>query len=131
MRSHSTAKLATDTLSGEIDLRREHVEFGQRPIERRTKPRIQQPFPTIVSGIDADGHSFELATTLTNLSSSGLYLQLPRLLKLGEQLNFIIKFSNGIDTGAIASVLGRVLRVEPGLDGINGFGLAITDYEFI
>jgi hypothetical protein len=125
------AKPCATTLSGEIDLRKDHGEFRARFVERRAKPRIRQPFPTTVSGTDAEGRFFELESELANLSSSGLYLRLPRRVEIGDQLKFRISFSNGIDTGAVASVLGRVLRSDQGLDGLNGFGLAIMHYEFI
>lgn len=56
---------------------------------------------------------------------------MPRAVKVGDDLNLLITFSHGIKDGATASLLGRVVRVEPGLDGLNGIAVAIQDYEFV
>ena len=125
------ADLTAETLSGEINLRRDHIDVSERFVERRAKPRIRQPFSTTVSGTDIDGRPFELQTELGNVSSGGLYLRIPQRVEIGNELRFVINFSNGTNAGAVASVLGRVLRVDPNVDGLNGFGLAITEYEFI
>jgi PilZ domain-containing protein len=129
--SGSTASLSVETLSGEINLRRDCGDVFEGPAERRVKPRIRRPFPATVTGVDADGREFAIETQLANMSSSGLYLRIPRRLGIGDRLNFIIRFSNEFGTGATAAVLGRVVRVEPGLDGLNGFGLGIMEYKFI
>lgn len=131
MTSRPAATPTATTLSGEIDLRRGPFEDRAEFVERRGKPRIRQPFPTTVRGVDVFGQPFELQTELANLSSSGLYLRLPRRVAIGDEMRFLITFSHGLETGAVASVLGRVLRTEPGLDGLNGFALAITEYEFV
>jgi hypothetical protein len=99
--------------------------------ERRVKLRIRQPFPTIVEGSDSDGQAFHFSTELENISSTGLYLRMPRQVNVGDDLKFLISLSNGFKPGATASGVGRVLRVEAGLDGLNGFALAILQYEFI
>ena len=119
------------TLSGEINLRRDHIAAELGAIERRGKPRLREPFPATVRGVDMDGRAFQLHAELGNMSSSGLYFRMAHGVKIGEDLNFSIKFTNGISTGATAHVLARVVRVEPGLDGLNGLGLAIMNYEFV
>jgi hypothetical protein len=122
------------TLSGEINVRRDLVDSrADKPdmIERRRKARIRDPFPTNAWGVDVRGRAFELEAGLENMSSSGLYLRMPRRMKLGDDLNLRIRFSNGIEAGATALLRGRVLRVEPGVDGLIGTALAIEYYEFI
>lgn len=133
MRSLAAVQKCANTLSGQITARDDHVDpSAQTQIaERRAKPRIRQPFPTNVRGTDADGNEFELDVGLENISSSGLYLRMPRALRFGDELNLLITFSNGIKNGATASLLGRVLRVEPGVDGLNGIAMAIQQYEFV
>jgi len=130
-RRMSSPRTYDPTLSGEINLRKDHVDAEAGTRERRAKARICEPFPTTVTGTDKDGRGFQLEAEMGNISSSGLYLRMPRQLNIGDDMKFLIKFSNGISTGATASVLGRVLRVESGVDGLNGFGLAITHYEFV
>jgi len=119
------------TLSGEINLRRDHIAPDLRAIERRAKPRLREPFPATVRGVDTDGRAFQLYAELGNMSSSGLYFRMAHGVNVGQEMNFSIKFSNGISTGATAHVLARVVRVERGLDGLNGFGMAIMNYEFV
>jgi hypothetical protein len=122
------------TLSGEINVRRDQTDSqAARPgmVERRRKARIREPFPTNAWGVDARGRAFELVVGLENMSSSGLYLRMTRRLKPGDDLNLRVRFSNGIKTGATALLSGRVLRVEPGVDGLTGVALAIQRYEFI
>ena len=99
--------------------------------ERRVKRRIRQPFPTVVEGNDISGQAFHLSTKLENISVTGLYLRMPPQLNVGDNLKLLISLSSGYKPGVIASMVGRVLRVEPGLDGLNGFALAILKYEFV
>lgn len=98
--------------------------------ERRIKPRIRHSFPTWVSGIDVNGREFSLEVGLENMSSSGLYLRMPREVKAGDTLNVLVRFSNG-KPGATAAVVANILRVEPGVDGLNGVAMAIKQYEFV
>jgi hypothetical protein len=99
-------------------------------VERRVKPRIRQPFPTRVCGVDSEDRPFDLNVGLENISSRGIYLRIPRLLKSGDELSLVVRFSNG-HHGATAALRASVLRVEPGLDGLNGIAMAIHRYEFI
>jgi PilZ domain len=119
------------TLSGEINLRRDHLDADAHALERRSKPRLRNPFPATVTGIDQAGRAFQLQGELANMSSSGLYFRMAHGVNVGEELNFSIKFSNGISNGATARVVARVVRVERGADGLNGFGMAIMNYEFV
>jgi hypothetical protein len=129
----TAAKASPLTLSGEIKLGagRAGASAAGQPTERRVKPRIQRPFPAMVEGVDAEGQPFELKTELQNMSSGGLYLRMTRRVNVGEDLKFTISFVNGGQSGATAFVFGRVLRVEPGIDGLNGTAMAIQYYEFL
>jgi PilZ domain-containing protein len=120
------------TLSGEIDLRGQiDADVQTVAVERRAKTRIRRPFAARVRGIDIHGLDFQLDVGLENISSRGLYLRIPRTLKSGDDLNLLVQFSNGSKDGATASLRGRVLRVEPGADGLTGIALAIQHYEFV
>lgn len=132
MTSEASAKLSALTLSGEINVHETHVDMavGKAFSDRRAKPRIRQAFPTRVSGVDNQNRPFDLNVGLENISSEGIYLRMPRTLTLDQELNVVVQFSNG-HPGATAALLGRVLRVEPGVDGLNGIALAIQRYEFV
>lgn len=128
--SEAGAKVSALTLSGEINVRQEHVGSAASAGERRAKPRIRQAFPTRVCGVDSAGRPFDLNVGLEDISSGGLYLRIPRALKIGEELSLVVRFSNG-HQGATAALRASVLRVEPGLDGLHGIAMAIQRYEFI
>lgn len=132
MNSDAGAKISALTLSGEINVRREQVGSAASAAftERRTKPRIWQSFATRVRGQDSEGRLFDLDVGLENISSGGVYFRIPRTLKSGDELNLVVRFSNG-HQGATAALIGSVLRVEPGLDGLHGIAMAIQRYEFI
>ena len=120
------------TLSGEIRARDYAIDSaaGDVCLERRAKPRIRNSFPTTVSGVDTKGREFSLEVGLENISSGGLYLRIPREVKSGDTVNVLVRFSNG-KPGATAAVVAGVLRVEPGVDGLNGIAMAIKQYEFV
>ena len=120
------------TLSGEIKARDYALDSaaGGVCLERRAKKRIRHSFPTRVSGVDTDGCEFSLEVGLENISSGGLYLRMPRQVKSGDTVKVLVHFSNGLP-GATAAVVAGVVRVEPGLDGLNGIAMAIKHYEFV
>lgn len=131
MNSQAGAKIPAVTLGREIKALNGSVDASARGfLERRAKPRIRQSFPITVCGTDTAGLAFDLILVLENISSGGLYLRMQPLMKPGDELNVVVQFSNG-HQGAAAALLGRVLRVQPGIDGLNGIALAIQRYEFI
>jgi len=99
-------------------------------LERRGKTRVSEPFPTTVSGIDKAGESFELDCVLDNISSTGLYVKIPRQLEQGSQVRLIVSFSADPLPGAGAAIRGVALRSEPQSDKRWGLAVAITDYTF-
>ena len=84
-----------------------------------------------ISGADAQGSSFDVDCTLDNISSSGLYLRLRDQLKLGVDLNVIVKFADGTKPGATAVLSCEVLRDEVQADGQHGIAMAIKKYYFV
>src|SRR5438270_3427276 len=53
--------------------------------ERRRRPRLYEPFPVMVRGVDASGTSFEINTVLDNMSADGLYVRLRRQVRRSEE----------------------------------------------
>jgi len=132
MKSDAGAKVSALTLSGEINVRAAYVDSaaGNAFSERRAKPRIRQAFSTRVSGVDCENRPFDVHVGLENISSEGLYLRIPRMLRPGDELSLVVQFSNG-GPGATAALRAGVVRVDPGSDGLNGIAMAIQRYEFI
>ena len=44
--------------------------------ERRQHPRLSEPFPVLVRGVDAYGEALEINTVLDDFSAGGLYVRL-------------------------------------------------------
>jgi hypothetical protein len=97
-------------------------------LERRGKPRVSEPFPTTVSGIDKAGEFFRLDCVLDNISSTGAYLKMPRQLEQGSELRLIVNFSAGPSPGAAVAIRGVALRSDPQADKRWGLAVTITDY---
>lgn len=100
-------------------------------MERRAKIRISQPFPTTVSGIDSRGEPFEFDCVLENMSSTGLYLKIPRKLEQGSEVKMMVKLSSVPSSGAGASIRGVTVRSVPQDDESWGLAVAISDYSFV
>jgi len=131
MKSPAATKNAQFSLSGQWKKDDAYADAPAEGIdERRTKARINKPFPTIVHGTDSSGENFEVDCSLDNISSTGLYLRIPRSMELGSDLSLVVKFENGNGTGATARLHCQVLRAEPQRDGLFGIATTIRDYQF-
>jgi len=122
------------SLSGEIDLRRDPAaarRLRRDVTERRSKSRINEPFPTRVWGIDDAGQAFQIDCVIDNMSSNGVYLRIPRRVNSGDEISLVIRLLSNVDSGASTLVRGQVLRHEPQADGLHGIALAIEHYEFL
>ena len=80
--------------------------------ERRGKPRIHEHFRVRVWSTDADGTRFETDTHLENLSSSGLFVRLPREVEPGESVLVLVHFtgSNAEEARPRVAAHGTVVR---------------------
>src|SRR6266436_5269145 len=128
------SKTTLKTLSGEFKLCREPLcvqASKSRIVERRTRPRIHEPFPTSAWGKDAEGQKFSVDCELDNISSTGLYLLLPMKMKLDAEVSLVIKFLDRQGSGARALVHCRSLRGEPDPDGRYGIAMTITEHHFL
>jgi hypothetical protein len=103
-------------------------------LERRSKPRIQNPFPATVRGVNARGETFETDTVLDNLSAGGLYLFLLQQVELGAKVFIVIQFSTGPtvrETRPRVAIRGEVLRAERESSGACGIAVAFTGHRFL
>lgn len=102
-----------------------------RYVERRRKPRLQEPFPARLSGIDSGKAPFYVDCVLDNISSTGLYLRMPKLVDAGSEVRLIVHLLNGSCEGATAALQGCVLRSELQADGKYGLAIAIKNHWFL
>jgi len=100
-------------------------------LERRTKPRVQEHFPARILGNDCGALPFIIDCVLDNMSSTGLYLRMPRQMPKGGEVKVIVHLLNGPTTGASACIYGEILRDEPQPDGRHGIAVAIKRYKFL
>jgi hypothetical protein len=99
--------------------------------ERRRKPRLKEPFPARVWGVDSGALPFNIDCVLDNISSTGLYLRAPTLVDTGSEVRLVVHLLNGSSTGATASLHGRILRTELQADGKHGLAIAIENHSFL
>jgi PilZ domain len=100
-------------------------------LERRVKSRISEPFLVTVSGVDKAGEAFAHTGVLENMSSSGIYLKVPRQLEPGTELRLIVSFSMSSRDAPGATIRGKAVRVDRKADSTWGLAIEISDYAFI
>src|SRR6266508_6172788 len=91
--------------------------------ERRRKPRIYEPFPARVRGIDWRGDPFEVEAVLDNLSAGGLYLRLKQRTEAGAKLSIFFRLATRLTPeakGLRVAARSRVVRSELQPDGAYG-----------
>ncbi len=126
--AESTLGLHIDEL---IAFNDKSAKAGPQPFERRRKPRLTEPFPARVWGVDSGDLPFNVNCVLDNISSTGLYLRMPTLVEAGSEVRLIVHLLNGPDTGATASLQGSILRSELQPDGKHGVAIAIENHRFL
>ena len=103
-------------------------------LERRSKARIQNPFPANVRGRDVDGRRFEIETSLDNLGARGLYLRMAPRVTVGAKLFIVISLGPAPAEEIVSSrvaVRATVLRVEPRPEGQFGIAVSFTRHRFL
>src|SRR5436189_3310968 len=105
----------------------DHLLVVPTMVERRSKSRIYDPFPAIVSGVDVSGTTFKSKTILDNISTSGLYLRLMQRPEQRTKLYIVVQLSDTPIEGESMRlhISGEVLRVEPRLGGACGLAISI------
>lgn len=103
------------------------------PPERRAAPRIYDPFPVVVQGIDLSGRAFEAVTALDNISADGLYLRLMTEVGEGAKLYLVLTLAPALSPESKPSsvaVRGEVIRVEPKPGSAFGVAVRIRRHRF-
>lgn len=103
-------------------------------VDRRRHPRLYEPFPAMVSGVDTGGTAFRIKTELNNFSAGGLGVRLMQCVASGAKLFAIVRISTAVDPEAPAArvaVRGVVVRTEPQPDGLWGVGVQFRRHRFL
>jgi len=109
----------------------EIADIGRHYVERRRKPRLAEPFPARLSGIDSGLAPFYVDCLLDNISSTGLYLRMPKFVDSGSKVRLIVHLLNGSCEGATVALQGCILRSELQADGKHGLAIAIKNHWFL
>jgi len=129
---HASCELrATEFLDGHLYFT-DHIQSSYRQatvFERRRKPRLNDSLPVRVWGIDAEGEILCVDSQLDNISSSGLFLRIPRQLKISSQISLVVRLMRG--SGVMAAIRGKVLRDDPQLDFTRGIAVKITEHRVL
>ena len=99
--------------------------------ERRGKLRVKEPFPARIWGVDSGDLPFNFDCVIDNISSSGLYLRMPRQMPQGGEVRLIVHLLSGPTSAASARISGEILRDEPQPDGKHGIAGAIKGHRIL
>ncbi len=102
--------------------------------ERRQKPRIHEPFPARVRGIDWRGDPFEVEAVLDNVSAGGLYMRIKRRMEAGVKLFVLFRLATRLTPqakGLRVAARGRLLRSELQPDGAFGVAVAFERHHHL
>lgn len=102
--------------------------------ERRQHPRIYNPFPALVQGVDSEGNSFKIDTTIDNLCVNCLYFRLLPQVTAGANVSVTIRLSAGVTnvtTGPSVLLSGVVKRADTLPGGVNGLALMLNRYRML
>jgi hypothetical protein len=101
--------------------------------EAQRSPRLYEPFPILLRGVDALGEAFALEAVVDHLSAADFSVRLPYRLEPGMKLFAIVRFSLAPSEVPEARVAlrGLVLRVAPLPDGRWDTSVRITRHRFL
>jgi len=91
-------------------------------MDMRKSARVYGSFPVRMRGFDVYGRAFRANSLVDNISSSGLYTQLPRSVAEGSKLFATVRLLGGTTIAA----RGRVTRVEKRPHGLTGVAVRFT-----
>jgi hypothetical protein len=100
---------------------------AQPTLNHRREHRTFSAFPVFVRATSADGRRIKISTLTDNISSGGLFMQLPYLLTHGAQLFALISVPGSAGLAAI----GRVVRTENKGRGLTGIAVCFSQTRLL
>jgi hypothetical protein len=95
--------------------------------DRRQRPRINDPLPVLVRGVNNQGEPFQFRSVVRDISAGGLCSVSPEALMIGERLYLHVLFAQAnarAPQAPKASLRGIVLRTEKRPDGTCIFAVS-------
>jgi c-di-GMP-binding flagellar brake protein YcgR len=96
-------------------------------LERRQRPRINDPLPILVRGVNDRGERFQFRSVVRDIGAGGLCAIAPEVLNAGRKLYLHVRFARADANPAQApeaSFRGVVLRSEERPDGTCMFAVS-------
>lgn len=103
------------------------AETAQSALDHRHEHRTFCAFPVFVRATSADGQRIKTSTLTDNISSGGVFMQLPYLLAHGAQLFACISVPGSASLAAI----GRVVRTENKEHGLTGIAVCFSQTRLL
>ncbi len=109
------------------------IDYKEKIIERRGKPRIECDYPVVAEGLNGNGIKFCENAKLANLSASGSYMIINRSIDKGNILSMTIFLINNLDDEDTPKIStnGTVVRTENLVDGSFGIAIKFNHYRFL
>jgi hypothetical protein len=101
--------------------------------EAQWPPRLDEPLPIMLRGVDVQGETFALETVVDHFSAHDFSVRLPYRLEPGVKLFAVVRLSLAPPEVPAARVAlrGLVLQVAPLPDGRWGTTVRITRHRFL
>ncbi len=100
---------------------------AQTPPDNRRESRIFSAYPVSVRATNDDGQRLKINTCVDNISSGGLFVQIPYILKKGTQL---FAFVN-VPKSARLAAIGRVVRINNKERGLTGIAVCFSQTRLL
>jgi hypothetical protein len=103
-------------------------------IERRQKPRVNDPIRIAVRGLDDSGGRYHFDTITRDIGSDGLCATAPRIMKAGESISLRILFARAGSKPVHAPAMAAravVLRVEEQADKSSLFAVSFISRRMV
>ena len=103
------------------------MEFSEVKREQREYVRYHANCLTYVHGRKRDGRNIKVSTLSDNISSGGLYMQLPYSFDTDSEVFTFTRLLNGVGLAAKS----RVVRVDKTKGDLSGVALCFSRYRLI
>ena len=121
---------ADQCLEAHLPFPRAHYGKPRLALERRGKSRSSKLLHARVWGVDINGQAFVNDCQVTNISSSGVYLTLPRAMAFSSDISLAVRLK-GADGNVTAAIKGTVVRVETRPNLQHGIAVKTSRYSFL
>lgn len=103
------------------------VTTSKPDLNHRREHRVPDTLLVSVRATNPNGQRIKINTITDNISSGGVFMQLPYFLTLNSQLFAFIRISNNVGLAA----MGRVVRTESKKPGLLGIAMCFSQTRLL